>query len=183
MTELDLLAAEIGVSGRTLRRAAERATIRCVRRSPRRIVVSPEEHEYVRRHWPLLRTMLEVLRTRPDVRLAVLFGSIARGAGDESSDIDLLVRFRESGWRERIETRQALEDVLGRPVQLVALEQTPPLLLADVLRDGRVLADRDGDWPRVQRRARSIERRAQAEDERLEREAWDVLDSFEELVA
>lgn len=183
MTELDLLAEEVGVSGRTLRRAAERGTIRCVRHGPRRITIPPEEYEFARRRWPLLQAALQVLRTRPAVRLAVLFGSLARGEAGEGGDVDLLVRFRNGGWRERIETLQAFEGVLGRPVQLVTLEEAPPLLLADVLRDGRVLADRDGDWRRLERRARSIEQRARVADARLEREAWDVLERLEELLA
>jgi predicted nucleotidyltransferase len=182
MTELDRLAAEIGVSGRTLRRAGERQTIRWTRPSPRSVTLSAKEYEYVRRHWGLLERALQVLRTRPGVRLAVLFGSIARGDGQEGSDVDVLVRVR-GGWKEQTEAALALESALGRPVQLVPLEQAPPLLLADVLRDGRVLADRDGDWARLQRRSRSIERAARDDDARLDDAAWDTLDRFEELVA
>ena len=82
MTELDQLAEEIGTSGRTLRRAAARGAIRCLRPSERRIVVPPTEHDYVRRHWPLFDRLLQALRTQPNVRLAVLFGSVARGVED-----------------------------------------------------------------------------------------------------
>ena len=182
MTELDRLAAEIGVSGRTLRRAAARQTIRSTRHSPRAISVSAREYEYVRRNWPLLERTLQALRTRPDVRLAVLFGSVARGDARPESDLDILVRNR-GGWREQAGTALALEDALGRPVQLVPFDQAPPLLLADALRDGRVLADRDGDWARLKRRSRTIARAARDEDARLERSAWETLDQFEEFVA
>lgn len=183
MTDLDLLADEVDVSGRTLRRAAARGTLRCVRHGPRRIAVPAGESEYVRRHWPLLERALQVLRTRPNVRLAVLFGSAARGELGPDSDIDLLVRQRTDDWRERVELARRLEETLGRRVQIVALGEAPALLLADVLREGRVLADRDRDWARLRRRAREIEREAQVEDARLEREAWDVLDRMEELLA
>ena len=182
MTELDQLAGEIGVSGRTLRRAAERQTIRATRSSPRVITVSAREHEYVSRNWSLLERVLQVLRTRPGVRLAVLFGSAARGEAGPGSDVDILVRVR-GGWRERVETAFALESALGRPVQLVDLDLAPPLLLADVLRDGRVLADRDGDWARLKRRSRAIVRAARAEDERLDRAARETVERFDELVA
>jgi predicted nucleotidyltransferase len=182
MTELDRLAAEIGISGRTLRRAGERQTIRWARPSPRTVTVSAQEYEYVRRHWPLLERALQVLRTRPGVRLAVLFGSVARGEAGSTSDVDVVVRVR-GGWRERAETGLALENALGRRVQLVDLEQAPPLLLADVLRDGRVLVDRDGDWARLKRRSSSIARTARADDERLEHEARETLERFDELVA
>jgi predicted nucleotidyltransferase len=182
MTEVDHLAAEIGVSGRTLRRAAERQTIRVTRSSPRVITVPAREYEYVRTHWALLDRALQVLRTRPVVRLAVLFGSAARGGARPGSDVDILVRVR-GGWRERAETAIALENALGRPVQLVDLDLAPPLLLADVLRDGRVLADRDGDWARLKRRFRSIAQAARTEDARLERTARETLERFDELVA
>ena len=182
MTELDRLASEIGVSGRTLRRAGERETIRCTRRSPRAVTVSAREYEYVRSHWKLLERALQVLRTRPGVRLAVLFGSVARGDADASSDVDVLVRIR-GGWREHAETALALEAALSRPVQLIPLDHAPALLLEDVLREGRVLADRDGDWARLKRRSRSIARAARDEGVRLEQAAWDTLDRFAELVA
>jgi uncharacterized protein len=181
MTELDQLADELGVSGRTLRRAGVRGTIRWARSSPRVITIAAAEYEYVRRHWPLFECALEVLRTRPAVRLAVLFGSAARGDGTAASDLDLLVRMR-GGWSERVETALALENALGRPVQLVDLDLAPPLLLSDVLRDGRVLADRDGDWPRLKRRSCSIAHSAAAEDVRLEHSARELLGRFDALV-
>jgi hypothetical protein len=83
----------------------------------------------------------------------------------------------------RVATALALEEALGRPVQLVDLDRAPPLLLADVLRDGRVLADRDGEWRRLLRRSRSIARAAREEGARLEDAAWETLERFEELVA
>ena len=176
MTELDVLATDVGTSGRTLRRAMERGTIRCSRPSPRRLVVPVVERVYVREHWPLLSSLIEALRTQPNVRLAVLYGSVARGEGRPESDLDVLVRLRNDSYLTRAELRDRLRKASERGVQLVSLEQAEaaPLLLGDVLRDGRVLIDRDGDWPRLMRRRREIARRAREEDERLEREAWDV---------
>jgi hypothetical protein len=52
-----------------------------------------------------------------------------------------------------VRTRDRLCDRLaracGRPVDVVALEaaQAAPLMLDAALRDGRVLVDRDGEWP------------------------------------
>ena len=102
--------------------------------------------------------------------------------GHAATDVDVLVRIR-GGWREQAETALALEDALGRRVQLIPLDHAPPLLLEDVLREGRVLADRDGDWARLKRRSRSIARAARDEGARLEQAAWDTLDRFAELVA
>jgi len=176
MTELDDLAAEVGASGRTLRRAMQRGTIRCSRWSPRKVTVPVMERVYVRAHWPLIRALVQTLRTQPSARLAVLFGSVARGDEQPGSDLDLLLELRDDDYLARAELRDRLEAVSGRGVQLVSLEQAEdaPLLLVDVLRDGRVLVDRDRHWLRLKRREPEIARRALAEDERLEREAWAV---------
>lgn len=174
MTQLDVLAEEMRTSGRTLRRALDRGTIRGFRPSPRTLVLPMTEWLYVRRHWQLLQSLLQVLRTQPNVRLAVLYGSVACGNERPDSDLDLLVLLREDSHVALAAVGERLRDVSGRTVQLVSLEQAhrAPLLLGDVLRDGRVLVDRDGDWSRLKRREAVIFRRAREEDERLEREAW-----------
>jgi predicted nucleotidyltransferase len=180
MTQLDQIAAELQASGRTLRRAALRGTIRCSRPSPRRYELEPLEREYVRRHWPLLGRALRVLRTQPNVRLAVLFGSLSRGDERPDSDLDLLVKFAEPSVRALSLLTGRLEEALGRPVQAVELEsaEQSPLLLADVLRDGRVLIDRDGAWRRLKRREPQVKAAADAENERATDE---LVAAFEEL--
>ena len=181
MTDLDQLAAEVGTSGRTLRRAAARGAIRCRRPSERRTVVSPREYDYVRRHWPLLDRLLAALRTQPNVRLAVLFGSVARGEEDAASDLDLLVEFRRDGVGARAEAREQIEAAAGPRVQLVGLAEAKasPLLLADILRDGRVLVDRDGEWPKLKRRERAIQQQARGADRLLDEEAWTALEHLD----
>lgn len=174
----------LGVHGRTLRRAAERGLLRSALRGAREVVIPPSERSYVRARWPLFSRLLEALRKHPNVRLAVLFGSVARGSEQPDSDLDVLVRLRRDDHRARAELADALQEASGRRrVQLVSLEQAEeaPLLLADVLGDGRVLVDRDGDWPRLRRRERQIISRARAEDERLQRLAWDAPDALEQI--
>jgi len=182
MTELDQLAREVRVSGRTLRRAAERGTFRMQRPSRRKVVLPVEERVYLRAHWQLLGALVQTLRTQPNVRLAVLFGSIARGDSSPGSDLDVLVRLRRDDHRARAELGDRLESASGRRIQLVSLEQArqAPLLLGDVLRDGRVLVDRDRDWPGLQRQSRAITRRALEESVRLERDAWRVPETLSE---
>lgn len=183
MTDLDVLAQEIGVHGRTLRRAAERGLLRAARRGAREVVIPPSERRYVRANWSLVSRLLEALRKQPNVRLAVLFGSVARGSQRPDSDLDLLVRFRHDNHQARAELLDALREASGRRVQLVSLEQgeDAPLLLADVLSDGRVLVDRDRDWPRLRRRERQIISRARSEDERVQRLAWEAPDALERI--
>jgi predicted nucleotidyltransferase len=169
MTALDDLARQLGLSERTLRRAVASGTIRADRPSPRRLRLSEDEQEWVLRHWPTVARLREELRTEPSVRLAVLFGSSARGREHRRSDLDLLValdapsRDRLAGLEERLSSAAA------RRVQLVSARdaQSSPGLLADALRDGRVLVDRDGLWAQLKRREPSVRRAAELRDREL----------------
>jgi predicted nucleotidyltransferase len=181
MTDLDLLALELSVNGRTLRRAAGRGTIEIRRHGERRSEVSVAEAEYLRRHWALLAALVRELRTVPYVRLAVVFGSAARGELREHSDLDVLVRLAGGGLVRRASLLERLEEAGGRAVQLVELDDAveAPLLLADVLRDGRVLVDRDGDWPRLKRGEQSLRRRSARAERQLSEDVWDGLRKLE----
>jgi len=78
---------------------------------------------------------------------AYLFGSVARGTDSSNSDIDvgILLRTAPSGELNdlRFELEGHLERALGRRTQVVILNNAPPDLLHRVLRDGRLLVDRD----------------------------------------
>jgi predicted nucleotidyltransferase len=145
------------------------------------MVLPPRGYDYLRRHWPLIAQLLQTLRTLPTPVSAVLYGSVARGDDRDGSDIDLLVRLRRDGFSGRAVVREALEAATGRAVQLVGFAEAEgsPLLLADVLRDGRVLVDRDGEWGVLVSRARAIGRRARTEDRLLDDVAWAALDDLE----
>jgi predicted nucleotidyltransferase len=82
------------------------------------------------------------------VRTAVLFGSFALGQESRDSDIDLLVWLRDPGAVAVAGIAGRLTDRLGREVQLVRLKEAErsPVLMADVLAQGRVLIDRDELW-------------------------------------
>ncbi len=85
------LARLLEVPERTLRRAAAEGMVHGRRVSERRYETTLREEMYLREHWPLLRTLRAGLRTEPNVRLAVLFGTISTGLESERSDLDLLV--------------------------------------------------------------------------------------------
>lgn len=78
-TVLAALAHDIGVSERTLRRAVNDGTLRGSRPSPRSLDLPLSERSYARRAWPLLAALRTALRTEPNVRFALLFGSAATG--------------------------------------------------------------------------------------------------------
>jgi predicted nucleotidyltransferase len=169
MTVLDDLARELGLSARTLRRAVASGAIRAERPSPRRLRLSEDERDWVLRHWPTVARLREELRTEPAVRLAVLFGSGARGREHQRSDLDLLVEVDAPSPGRLAELEERLSSAAGRKVQLVSTHdaQSSPGLLADVLRDGRVLADRDGLWARLKRQEPAIRRAAERRDRQL----------------
>lgn len=78
---------------------------------------------------------------------AYLFGSVARGTDSSNSDIDVGILLRtapSSGLNDlRSELEGHLERALGRRTQVVILNNAPPDLLHRVLRDGRLLVERD----------------------------------------
>lgn len=93
----------------------------------------------------LLREHLEA--ARPPVAAAYLFGSVARGTAGPASDVDVAVLFASPPAPELSAQPFALEDELtsrlGRPVQVVSLHSAPVDLVMRVLRDGRLVVDRD----------------------------------------
>ncbi len=74
--------------------------------------------------------------TRHGVKNVRVFGSLARGEGSESSDLDLLVTLGEGrSLLDLIGLKQDVEDILHRPVDVVT-----ELALSPYLRE-RVLAE------------------------------------------
>lgn len=170
LASLRTLARHLDVPERTLRRAAAEGLVHGRRISARRYETSMREEAYLRRQWPLLRDLRDALRTEPNVRLAVLFGSQATGAGDERSDVDLLVALIDPSAARVAQLAGRLERRLGRAVQIVRLEDAErvPSLMAEALTQGRVLVDRDARWPQLKAQEATWRRRARAAEVPLE---------------
>jgi predicted nucleotidyltransferase len=164
------LAAELKANDRTLRRAAEQGLLRLHRPSPRKVNVPIAERVYLRRHWNFLSDLRDALRTEPSVAFAVLFGSRARGDERGDSDVDLVVGFRTGTDRRELETRLARR--LNVAVQIVDLEhaKAAPRLLAEVIREGRVIVDREEAWSRLTANRNRIAHAASRESRRIESE-------------
>jgi predicted nucleotidyltransferase len=146
-----------------LRRAASQGALRASRPGPRRLRLASGEREYLVAHWPILSGLRRTLRTEHGVRLAVLYGSLARGDEDEDSDLDLLVSLSEDHLSAGLELARRLQPVSGRRVDIARLERVEtgaPLLLERVLDEGRVLIDRDRMWEELNKRAPTIRVRA-----------------------
>ena len=133
------------------------------------------------RKWPLLGALRAALRTESNVRFALLFGSAARGDDTAGSDIDLLVEMREPSLVRLVDLALKLEGLLGREVDVLALEEAEddPLLLAEAVREGRVLVDRDGRRPKLEAQAKSAQRQV---DLRLRERGQQALRGIERLL-
>ena len=75
------------------------------------------------------------------VRLAVMFGSAARGTARSDSDVDVGVLLDDDDDLPAL--RVALERAVARSVDLVSLRTAPPLLRFEIARAGQLLVERD----------------------------------------
>ena len=88
------------------------------------------------------------------VRLAVLFGSRARGAGRSGSDVDVGILLSPASRDAWARAEVALRRAAGRPVDVIDLAEAPPLLRFEIARDGQLIIERDpGLWPDFKARA------------------------------
>jgi uncharacterized protein len=75
----------------------------------------------------VLKSHIDKLRRDYDVKSLALFGSVARGEASPSSDIDVLVEFKNSpGFDGYMALKFFLEDLLGAKVDLVMASALKP---------------------------------------------------------
>jgi predicted nucleotidyltransferase len=178
-------AERLGCSERTLRRYLNDGLLRGRHVTRRQLELAPLEEDYLIGHWELLSRLRIALRTERSVRLAVLFGSTAVGADGSSSDVDLLIVHRHPAPRALAGLKLRLRRTLDRAVDLVEVEQaeTMPTLLADILREGRVLLDRDGLWEGLRARQDEIFAAAEREERASATRARDTVAAARERIA
>lgn len=96
--------------------------------------------------------VVSVLRAEPAVRLAVVFGSHARGAQTSDSDLDIAVAGVPVAQLPGLAVR--LSRAGGREVDLIDVESAPPLLRLEIARDGVPVVERVAhDWVDFKTRA------------------------------
>lgn len=180
MTPLALLADELKVNERTLRRAINDGSLRASRQSPRTLQLSLAERHYIRHAWALISALRRTLRTEHNVRFALLFGSAARGTDTPQSDVDVLVALRDASLDRVVDLEAKLTAATGRRVEVVRLEdaERQPSFLADVTAVGRVLVDRDGLWTPLRGRGSRLRRHARTKGNREAETALAGLDKF-----
>ena len=95
----------------------------------------------------ITQAVTNVLSAQAGVAAAYLFGSMATGAAGRDSDVDIAVLFTETPPHTLDSARFALasqlEAAVGVPVDLVIVNDAPVDLRIRVLRQGRLLVDRD----------------------------------------
>jgi predicted nucleotidyltransferase len=182
MTDLALLAREVGVNERTLRRAVSQGALRATRPTPRTLHLPLSERRYVRRSWPLLSLLRTALRTEPNVRFALLFGSAATGTDLPTSDVDVVVDLRDASLDRLVDLGLKLTASVGRRVDVVRLQdaESEPSFLAAVVANGRVLVDREQLWPRLRSREATLR---ESGPEREAQQAQDALAAIDRLLA
>jgi uncharacterized protein len=83
----------------------------------------------------------------PALRLAVLFGSTARGEARPRSDVDLGVLLDPDTRDLRIHVEAELGRAAEREVDVIFLRDAPPLLRFEISREGVLLFEKeDGLW-------------------------------------
>ncbi len=80
------------------------------------------------------------LQIVPAIKLAIVYGSAARGSLTAHSDLDLAVAAEQPlSAQERLKLIESLAERIGRPVDLVDLHATGEPLLGKILGEGVVL--------------------------------------------
>jgi predicted nucleotidyltransferase len=104
----------------------------------------------------LIERLRDALRGGPSLRLAIAFGSVARGRARRDSDLDIAILpvDTEMTLREEAGLIDELERASGRSVDLVRLDRASPFLIRQVARDGVVIvSDPPHEAPRFRARA------------------------------
>ena len=102
----------------------------------------------------VVRVLADRLASEPDVNFAYLFGSVAKGRTRGASDVDVAVHFAHEGDAEEtrtpsdrldraLELEARLERAMGRPVQVVVLNDAPLELRYNVLAHGVLITAPD----------------------------------------
>ena len=94
------------------------------------------------------RAALRCVEQFPDVLAAYIFGSLAKGRTHRNSDVDIAVLvsdevIKSDPFRYRLKLAAELAPALRRDdIDVVLLNQAPPLLAHRVLRDGKLILER-----------------------------------------
>lgn len=86
---------------------------------------------------------------KPEVWFGFLFGSYAGGRPKKASDIDIGIYIHDTGAclpRYKLDETVQLEELLKKPVDLILMNEAPPLLTHEIFKHGIVFLDRDHEF-------------------------------------
>ena len=91
----------------------------------------------------IVKAIKEVLGKHAEVKLAYVFGSWAEGRATGRSDVDVAIYVGDRlGWRDYVALKNELEDAVGRPVDLLVLDDAPPALAYQAVARGKLVSRR-----------------------------------------
>ena len=96
-------------------------------------------------HTRAIKELTKILRPElgKNIHSLVLYGSVARNEADIDSDIDIMIDFEETKSLMKIGGIQYdLEEMLGRPVDLVSRKNIKPSIKKNILNDVKVLYEK-----------------------------------------
>lgn len=83
-----------------------------------------------------IRELKNYFKKDPEVVLAFVFGSQAENLEREFSDWDIAVYLKKTNFKKANKIWSDLVDILGKEVDLVCLNQAPPILASKIIREG-----------------------------------------------
>lgn len=95
-------------------------------------------------------SILAVLSRHPEIRVALLFGSLASGRAGRDSDVDLAVGAdRPLDADAKMALMAELAEATGRPIDLVDLNSVGEPLLGELIKQGRRLLGSSDAYARL----------------------------------
>ena len=105
------------------------------------------------RNYELEQAILAAIGTQPGIELAIVFGSLAAGAGRMESDLDLAVDAGRSLTAiEKMALISELAASTGRPIDLVDIHTVGEPLLGQILQHGKRILGSDTHYANLIRR-------------------------------
>lgn len=95
----------------------------------------------------LLDQLIGVLNHWPEIQIAVLFGSLAKGRARSTSDLDLALQMpRALTTEQRVALISELAVSVGRPVDIIDLREIGQPLLGEIIAEGVMVKGSVQDW-------------------------------------
>ena len=95
-------------------------------------------------------TVRQALSRYPELRLIVLFGSLARGSETPDSDLDVAVQADAPlTVEQKMRMTETLALAFNRPVDLIDLKSVGQPLLSEIIAEGKRLKGSNEDWAKL----------------------------------